>query len=44
MTGQSVALAQWVEAVNAHEVFGTWAADVVTAEVATVRDSVGRHA
>ena len=39
-----VALAQWVEAVNAHGGFGTWAADVVTAEVATVRDAVGRHA
>jgi type III restriction enzyme len=38
------ALAQWVDAVNAHGGFGTWAADAVVAEAAGVRDVVGMHA
>ena len=38
------ALAQWVEAVNAHGGFGTWASDVVAGEPAATMDVVGRHA
>lgn len=39
-----VALAQWVDAVNAHGGFGTWAADTVVAEAAGVQDVIGLHA
>jgi type III restriction enzyme len=38
-----VALAQWVEAVNAHGGFGTWASDVVVAEPSRVRDVIEHH-
>jgi len=38
------ALAQWVNAVNAHGGFGTWAADAVVAEAAGVQDVIGMHA
>lgn len=37
------ALTQWVEAVNAHGGFGTWAWDVVLGEAAGLRDVVDRH-
>lgn len=39
-----VALAQWVDAVNAHGGFGTWAADTVVGEAAGVQDVIGLHA
>jgi len=39
-----VALAQWVEAVNVHGGFGTWAADVAVGEAAMVRDVIDKHA
>ena len=38
------ALSQWVEAVNAHGGFGTWASDVVVGEPAGARDVIDRHA
>lgn len=38
------ALALWVQAVNDHGGFGTWAADVVVGEVSELRDVVDRHA
>ena len=38
------ALSQWVDAVNAHGGFGTWAADAVVAEAAGVQDVIGLHA
>ena len=38
------ALAQWVEAVNAHRGFGAWAADIAVGEAAQVRDVIDRHA
>jgi hypothetical protein len=38
------ALAQWVDAVNAHGGFGTWAGDVVVGEPAMARDVIDRHA
>lgn len=38
-----VALAQWVEAVNAHGGFGTWASDAVVAEPSRVRDVIDRY-
>ena len=37
------ALAQWVEAVNAHGGFGTWARDVVVGELRGMRDVVDKH-
>ena len=37
------ALAQWVEAINAHGGFGTWAWDVVVGDAAGMRDVVARH-
>lgn len=37
------ALAQWVEAVNAHGGFGTWAWDVVVGDAAGMRDVVEKH-
>jgi type III restriction enzyme len=37
------ALAQWVEAVNAHGGFGTWAWDVVVGEAAGMIDVVEKH-
>lgn len=37
------ALAQWVEAVNAHGGFGTWAWDVVVGDAAGMQDVVARH-
>ncbi len=37
------ALAQWVEAVNVHGGFGTWAWDVVVGDAAGLRDVVDRH-
>lgn len=37
------ALAQWVNAVNAHGGFGTWAWDVVVGDAAGMRDAVDRH-
>lgn len=37
------ALKQWVEAVNAHGGFGTWACDVVVGEPATARDVIELH-
>lgn len=37
------ALAQWVEAVNAHGGFGTWAADVVVGDAAGMQDVVDKH-
>ena len=39
-----VALGQWVDAVNAHGGFGTWAADAVVSEAAGVRDAIDLHA
>ena len=38
------ALAQWVNAVNAHGGFGTWAWDVVVGDAAGMRDGIDRHA
>ena len=38
------ALAHWVEAVNAHGGFGTWAWDVVIGDAAGMQDAVARHA
>lgn len=38
-----VALAQWVDAVNAHGGFGTWASDVVVGEPAAAMDVINRH-
>ena len=38
------ALAQWVDAVNAHGGFGTWAWDVVVGDAAGMRDVIDRHA
>jgi len=38
------ALAQWVEAVNAHGGFGTWAWDVVVDSAAGVQDAMEKHA
>ena len=38
------ALDQWVQAVNAHGGFGTWAWDVVVGEAAGMRDVVEKHA
>ena len=38
-----IALGQWVEAVNAHGGFGTWAHDVVVAEPAGIHDAIDRH-
>lgn len=37
------ALAQWVEAVNAHGGFGTWAWDVVVGDAAGMKDVVEKH-
>lgn len=37
------ALAQWVEAVNAHGGFGTWACDVVVGDAAGMQDVVAKH-
>lgn len=37
------ALAQWVEAVNAHGGFGTWAWDVVVGDAAGMQDVVAKH-
>jgi len=37
------ALAQWVEAVNVHGGFGTWAWDVVVGDAAGLRDVVDWH-
>jgi type III restriction enzyme len=37
------ALAQWVEAVNAHGGFGTWAWEVVVGEAAGMIDVVEKH-
>jgi type III restriction enzyme len=37
------ALAQWVEAVNAHGGFGTWAWDVVVGDAAGMQDAVAKH-
>ncbi len=37
------ALAQWVDAVNAHGGFGTWAWDVVVGDAAGMRDVVDKH-
>jgi type III restriction enzyme len=37
------ALAQWVDAVNAHGGFGTWAWDVVVGDAAGMRDVVEKH-
>lgn len=37
------ALNQWVQAVNAHGGFGTWAWDVVVDSAAGMRDVVGKH-
>lgn len=37
------ALAQWVDAVNAHGGFGTWAWDVVVGDAAGMRDVIDRH-
>jgi type III restriction enzyme len=37
------ALAQWVEAVNAHGGFGTWAADVVVGDASGMQDVVEKH-
>jgi type III restriction enzyme len=39
-----VALAQWVEAVNAHGGFGAWASDAAVGEAARVRDVIEVHA
>lgn len=38
------ALAQWVEAVNAHAGFGIWAWDVVVGDAAGMQDVVAKHA
>lgn len=38
-----VALAKWVEAVNAHGGFGTCACDLVVGDAAGTRDVVDRH-
>ena len=37
------ALAQWVEAVNTHGGFGTWACDVVAGDAAGLQDMVDKH-
>ena len=37
------ALDQWVQAVNAHGGFGTWAWDVVVNSAAGMRDVVDKH-
>ena len=37
------ALAQWVQAVNEHGGFGTWAWDVVVGDAASLRDVIGAH-
>ena len=37
------ALAQWVQAVNEHGGFGTWAWDVVVGEAASLRDVIDAH-
>jgi type III restriction enzyme len=38
------ALAQWVEAVNAHGGFGTWVADVVVGDAAGMQNVIHTHA
>ena len=38
------ALAQWIEAVNAHGGFGTWVWDVVVGSAAGMRDVMDKHA
>jgi type III restriction enzyme len=37
------ALAQWVQAVNEHGGFGTWAWDVVVGDAAGLRDVIDAH-
>ena len=38
------ALAQWVDAVNTHGGFGTWAWDMVVGDAAGMQDVVNKHA
>ena len=40
---QATALGQWVQAVNAHGGFSTWAWDVVVGDAAGMQDAVARH-